>query len=354
MYENADESALHLRRIKLKKMEKCCRVWNSIQLAMRLGLVVILVSSVFSRGAFAENYPERRITLIVPHPAGAQADAVARLLADRLSKIWNQPIVVENRVGANGNLGAVAVARAAPDGYTVMLTTTGPLAINSALFRSLDFDPQKDFDPVAIVCTASTLIGSNMEFPAMRLSDIITRAREEPGKLSMGTGGVGTGGHFILAELNKMAGIDITHIPYRGSMQADIDLASGAVPLAATDATAMLPLIAGGKIRPLATAGTKRLPQLPDVPTVAEAALPGFDVAPWIALVAPHGTPTEIINKLNSAVYTLLGDPKNNAAIIEQACNPMPPMSTSEVAAFIRKEIPLWAQRVRDAHLDVQ
>jgi tripartite-type tricarboxylate transporter receptor subunit TctC len=329
-------------------------MWSPGPLTMRFAVAAIVGSSVFLRGAFAESYPERRVTFIVPHPAGAQADAVARILADRMSKIWNQPVIVENKVGANGNLGAIAVARAAPDGYTVMLTTTGPLAINIALFRSLDFDPQKDFDPVAIVCTGATLIGSNIGFPATRLSDVIALARNEPGKLSFGTGGVGTGGHFILAELNKMAGIDITHIPYRGSMQAVVDLASGAVPLAASDATAMLPLITGGKIRPLAAAGAKRLPQLPDIPTVAEAALPGFDVTPWIAVATPHGTPVEIVNKLNSTIYMVMGDPKNNEAIVDQTCNPVPPMSTSEVAAFIRKEIPIWAQRVRDAHLDVQ
>jgi tripartite-type tricarboxylate transporter receptor subunit TctC len=320
----------------------------------RLAVVVIFALTVFLQGAYAGSYPERRVTLIVPHPAGAQADAVARLLADRMSKIWKQPVVVENKVGANGNLGANAVARAAPDGYTVMLTTTGPLAINIALFRALDFDPQKDFDPVALVCMGATLIGSSTEFPATRLSDVIALAKSEPGKLSMGTGGVGTGGHFILAELNKMAGTEIIQIPYRGSMQAVADLAGGTVPLAATDATAMLPLITGGKIRPLATAGTKRLPQLPDVPTVAEAALPGFDVTPWIAVAAPHGTPAEAIRTLNSTVYMALGDSKVKDAMVDLACNPVPTMSTGEVATFIRKEIPVWGQRVRDAHLDVQ
>jgi tripartite-type tricarboxylate transporter receptor subunit TctC len=137
-------------------------------------------------------------------------------------------------------------------------------------------------------------------------------------------------------------------------MQAVADLAGGAVPVAATDATAMLPLITGGKIRPLAAAGAKRLPQLPDIPTVAEAALPGFDVTPWIAVATPHGTPAEAIKTLNSEIYTVMGDSKVKGAMVDLACNPVPTMSTSEVAAFIRKEIPIWAQRVRDAHLDVQ
>lgn len=329
-------------------------VWNWGPLAVRLAVIAIGALTAFACGAHAESYPQRRVTLIVPHPAGAQADAVARLLADRMSKIWNQPVVVENKVGANGNLGAEAVARAAPDGYTVMLTTTGPLAINTTLFRSLDFDPQKDFDPVALVCMGATLIASSNEFPAKRLSDVIALAKSEPGKLSFGTGGVGTGGHFILAELNKMAGVEMTQIPYRGSMQAVADLAGGAVPLAATDATAMLPLITGGKIRPLAAAGAKRLPQLPDVPTVAEAALPGFDVTPWIAVATPHGTPGEAISTLNSTIYTVMADAKVKDAMTDLACNPVPAMSTGEVAAFIRKEIPIWGQRVRDAHLDVQ
>jgi tripartite-type tricarboxylate transporter receptor subunit TctC len=270
-----------------------------------------------------------------------------------MSEIWSEPVVVENKVGANGDLGAEAVARAAPDGYTLLLTTTGPLAINTALFPSLDFNPQKDFDPVSIVCTGATLIGANIDFPAKRLSDVIALAKSEPGKLSMGTGGVGTGGYFILAELDKLAGIDITQVPYRGSVEAIVDLASGSIPLAATDATAMLPLIRAGKIRPLATAGAQRLAQLPDVPTVAETALPGFDVAPWIALAAPHGTPAAIIDKLNFTINTIMADSKYRQRVIEQGCDPMPSMSPSEAAAFIQKEIPRWAQRVRDAHLNI-
>jgi tripartite-type tricarboxylate transporter receptor subunit TctC len=161
-------------------------MWNVVALTVRLAVIAIFALAVFLRGACAENYPQRRVTLIVPHPAGAQADAVARLLADRMSKIWNQPVVVENKVGANGNIGAEAVARAVPDGYTVMLTTTGPLAINTALFHSLDFDPQKDFDPVALVCMGATLIASSIEFPGTRLSDVIALARSEPGQIVHG------------------------------------------------------------------------------------------------------------------------------------------------------------------------
>jgi tripartite-type tricarboxylate transporter receptor subunit TctC len=325
----------------------------AVRQSARSAVVAILSCFILVNGAFAETYPDRRIAFIVPHPAGAQADTLARLLAQRMSEIWSEPVVVENKVGANGDLGAEAVARAAPDGYTLLLTTTGPLAINTALFPSLDFNPQKDFDPVSIVCTGATLIGANIDFPAKRLSDVIALAKSEPGKLSMGTGGVGTGGYFILAELDKLAGIDITQVPYRGSVEAIVDLASGSIPLAATDATAMLPLIRAGKIRPLATAGAQRLAQLPDVPTVAETALPGFDVAPWIALAAPHGTPAAIIDKLNFTINTIMADSKYRQRVIEQGCDPMPSMSPSEAAAFIQKEIPRWAQRVRDAHLNI-
>jgi tripartite-type tricarboxylate transporter receptor subunit TctC len=170
----------------------------------------------------------------------------------------------------------------------------------------------------------------------------------------MGTGGHGTGGHFTLAELNKMAGIDILHVPYRGSTQANADLAGGSIQLVSSDSTAMMPLIRAGKIRPLASAGAQRLALLPDVPTVAESAIPGFDVSLWVAVSAPKGTPTDIVNKINTTINSILAQPQYQERAVQQGCNPPTPMSAGEVGDFIKSEVPRWVQRVRDAKLEVQ
>jgi tripartite-type tricarboxylate transporter receptor subunit TctC len=304
--------------------------------------------------ASAEDYPTRRILMVVPHPAGAQVDVLARLIANRMGEIWGQPVVVEDKVGANGSLGAEAVARSQPDGYTLMVSTNGPLTTNVGMFKSLDYDPLHDFESVSLICKSATLIASNIAFNVKNLADVIALAKQEPGKLSMGTGGNGTGGHFTWAELNKMANIDIVHIPYHGSVAANVDLASGAIPLASSDPTAMLPLIASGKIRPLASAGAQRLAQFPDVPTVAESAIPGFDISLWIAVSAPAGTPSAVVDKLNRTITSILDEPQSKERLISQGCNPIGPMQPSAVADFIRAEVPRWVQRVRDAHLEVQ
>lgn len=317
------------------------------------GLAALLVAC-FALAARADDYPSRRILMVVPHPAGAQVDVLARLIANRMSQIWGQPVVVEDKVGANGSLGAEAVARSQPDGYTLMVSTNGPLTTNVGMFKSLDYDPLHDFDSVALICKSATVIAANSSFQAKTLKDVIALAKQEPGKLSMGTGGNGTGGHFTLAELNKMASIDIVHIPYHGSVAADTDLAGGAIPLASSDPTAMLPLIASGRIRPLASAGAQRLKQLPDVPTVAESAIPGFDISLWVAISAPHGTPPDIVNKLNTSITAILDEPQSRERLIGQGCDPVGPMPPPAVADFIRAEVPRWVQRVRDAHLEVQ
>jgi tripartite-type tricarboxylate transporter receptor subunit TctC len=314
--------------------------------------VVLICAGAF--GAQAQDYPNRRIRFIVPHPAGALVDALARLIGQRMSETWGQPVIIENRLGANGNLGAQAVARAEPDGYTVLFSTNGPLTINVALFPTMGFDPQRELDPVAILCTSSTLIASSLNFEAKSVADVIAMAKKEPGKLSMGTGGHGTGGHFTLAELNKLAGVDIVHVPYRGSTQANADLAAGTIPLVSSDPTAMMPLIQAGRIRALAAAGAERLGQLPHLPTVSETAIPRFDVTQWAAVSVPAGTPVDVVNKLNATINAILENAESRQRVTAQGCNPTSAMTPDAVRAFIRKEVPLWVQRVHDAKLEIQ
>ena len=192
-----------------------------------------------------------------------------------MSEILRQPVVVENQVGASGNLGSRAVARSQPDGYTLLFSTNVPLTINVGLFRNLGYDPVQDLQGVALVCKVSSLISGNSSLPAKNIADIISMAKKAPGKLSLGHGGIGTGGHFAIAELNKLAGINIVQVPYRGTAQAVTDTAAGIIDLSSADLVGMLPFIQSGKIRALGTAGAQRLPQLPDVPTVASLPYPG-------------------------------------------------------------------------------
>ena len=316
--------------------------------------LIVLEVCVSVLAAQAVDYPDRRIRFVVPHPPGALVDAIARLIGQRMSEMWGQPVIIENRLGANGNLGAQAVGRAEPDGYTVLFSTSGPLTINVALFPMMGFDPRRELEPVAIICTASTLIAASLDFEGRSVADVISIAKREPGKLSMGTGGHGTGGHFTLAELNKVAGIEIVHVPYRGSTQANTDLAAGTIKLVSSDATAMMPLIQAGKIRAVAAAGVQRLEQLPEVPTVSEVALPGFDVSQWVAASVSTGTPAGIVDKLNATIYTILQNPEYRKRVSGQGCNPTSPTSPAEVRAFVKKEVPLWVQRVQDAKLEIQ
>lgn len=319
-----------------------------------LGLLALCLLASDLRAAATQDYPNRRILMIVPHPAGAQVDVLARLIANRMASIWGHPVVVEDKVGADGSLGAESVARSQPDGYTLMVSTNGPLTTNVGMFKSLDYDPLHDFDSVALICKSSTIIASSLALDVKSVADVIAQAKASPGRLSMGTGGNGTGGNFTLAELNKLAGIDIVHVPYHGSVAANVDLASGAIPLVSSDVTAMLPLIASHKIRPLATAGTQRLAQLPNLPTVAETAIPGFDISLWVAVSAPRGTPREVIDKLNATITAILNEPQIKERVIGQGCNTVEPMSPQAVSNFVRAEVPRWVQRVRDAHLEVQ
>jgi tripartite-type tricarboxylate transporter receptor subunit TctC len=313
-----------------------------------LPMALLLAVCIGASGAQAQDYPVRRIRFIVPHPAGALVDALARMLGQRMSEMWGQPITIENRLGANGNLGAREVARSEADGYTLLFSTNGPLTVNVGLFPSMGFDPARELDPIALICENSTLIASSLDFPVKTVADVIALAKKEPGKLTMGTGGHGTGGHFTLADIN------IAHVPYRGSVQANTDLAGGSIPLVSSDAVAMVPLFRAGKIRVLAAAGAQRLAQLPDVPTVAETGLPGFDIALWAAVSAPAGTPPAIINKLNTTINSILDSPEYKQRALDQSCNPTNSLLPDAVRAFIRKELPLWVQRVHDAKLEIQ
>ena len=297
--------------------------------------------------ALAQNYPNRPIKMIVPFPAGGPTDFMARLIADRLSAALGQTIVVENRGGGGGgSVGAKAVATADPDGYTLLLTPPGPLSIAPAVYRKLDYDPVKDFVPIALLIATPLVLTVNPALPVHSLPELVAYARTHPGQISLGTQGYGTAPH-LLGELLKLeAGIDIVHVPYRGTAPALADLMAGQVQMFFDTTTVVVPQIRAGKLRPLAVTSEKRNFQLPEVPTTTEAGFPKMVSLFWLGMVAPAGTPAEIVATLNGALNDVLKDPKLLARINELGAEPMP-MSPAEFGKLVQSETDKWAKVVK-------
>jgi tripartite-type tricarboxylate transporter receptor subunit TctC len=248
--------------------------------------------------AAAQPYPTRAIRLIAPFPAGGLADVLARLIGDELSKSLGQPVIVENRAGAGGNTGADAVAKAEPDGYTLLMSSAGILTANQFLYARMPFDPETAFAPISVVADMSMLVVVNPKVEAGTLGELVALAKAKPDKLNFGSPGIGTTGHLGLALFMHAAGIRITHVPYRGAGPALNDLLAGSIDGVVDNPPTVLPHIVAGKLKPLAVAAKSRLAQLPDVPTAAEAGVKGFEASSWFGLMAPAGTPKEIVARL--------------------------------------------------------
>jgi tripartite-type tricarboxylate transporter receptor subunit TctC len=270
-----------------------------------LAIGAILVT--FTTSALAQTFPTRAIRLIAPFPAGGLADVLARLVSEEISKSLGQPIVVENRAGAGGNTGADAVAKAEPDGYTLLMASAGILTANQFLYAKMPFDPENAFAPVSIVADMSMLVVVNPNVEAKTLGEFVALAKSKPGKLNFGSPGVGTTGHLGIALFSHAANINITHVPYRGAAPAINDLLGGQIDGVVDNPPTVLPHIAAGKLRPLAVAAKTRLAQLPDVPTAAEAGVSNFGASSWFGIMAPAGTGKDIIARLNREIIAALG-----------------------------------------------
>jgi tripartite-type tricarboxylate transporter receptor subunit TctC len=277
---------------------------------IRFWLGAVLALFAFSPHARAQDYPERAITLVVPYPAGAVTDILARDLGDRLSKKYGRPVVIENKAGASGNLGSEFVARAKPDGYTLLLTTNAPLVLNK-YFVPMTFDPYKDLQPVAATSEGPNALVVATNVPASNVAEFIAYAKANPGKLSYASSGVGSPHHFDGEYLKDVAGIDMTHVPYRGAAPAVNDVVGGQIPVGIISYGNILPFAREGKAKVLALIGDTRSALAPDVPMVSET-LRGFTSAPngWNAVLAPAGTPPDIVAKLNKDINEVLSDPE--------------------------------------------
>ena len=301
-----------------------------------------------ARAGAQDAYPSRRITMVVPFPAGAATDSIARSIAQDLTKAWGQPVTVENRAGATGSIGSAYVAHAAPDGYTLLVNTTSSHTMGPNLLRQKSFDPIKDFKPVTLLVWAPNVLVVNPRVPARSVKDLIALAKQEPGKLDFASSGTGSSIDLAAEMFDKEAGIRMTHVPYKGAAPAIADLLGGQVDLMFDTVAEALPHIRSGKLRALGVTTTHRSPSLPDVPTIAEAGLPGYEMAAWIGLMAPAGTPDAIVDKLNRQIAIILDDPALRARIVAQGMEPAPSTPAMFEAQIVR-EVPKYATVIKEA-----
>jgi tripartite-type tricarboxylate transporter receptor subunit TctC len=294
----------------------------------------------------AQDYPNRPITLIVPFPPGGSTTIVGRIIADKMSEVLGQSIVVDNRGGAGGTIGSRTVAKSAGDGYTILLGYTGTLAIGPSLYGNVGYDPRTDFEPIGRIGTAPNTLVVHPSMPVRSVPELIAYAKANPGKVNYGSAGIGTVSHVCGEYFATAAGVKITHVPYKGTGPAIIDLLGGHIPMAFAPVPATHENAKTGMLRMLAVTSAVRSTLLPDVPTIAEAALPGFEAVLRYGLVAPPGTPRPIIEKLNAALNTVLTSPDVRARLAIEGAEPLP-STPAEYAADIDREETQWSKVVK-------
>jgi len=311
---------------------------------MRKTLVILAL--LFTPFAFAQDsYPSRPIKLIVPFPPGGATDIVGRLMAQKLQEALGQPVVVENKAGAGSNIGSEQVAKAAPDGYTLLLGTIAN-ATNMSIYKNMPYDTLRDFAPVTQTMAAPSVLVVTNALPANNLKELIALAKVQPGKLSFASSGAGGSPHLAGELLKLRAGIDLIHVPYKGAAPALVDVVSGVVSMGFKTALSAIPHMQSGKLKPLAVAATRRLAQIPNVPTMAEAGLPDFEVSSWNGVLAPARTPPEVIARLNQELVRILATQDVKDRFAAQAAEPVG-STPEQFRAYIRSEIDKWAQVVR-------
>jgi tripartite-type tricarboxylate transporter receptor subunit TctC len=314
---------------------------------------VAIIANCLAWGAFAQTYPTHAIRLVAPFPAGGLADVLARLVGDEMSKSLGQPVIVENRAGAGGNTGADAVAKAEPDGYTLLMASAGILTANQFLYAKMPFDPEAAFVPISIVANMPMLVVVNPKVEAKTLAELVALAKAKPGTLNFGSPGVGTTGHLGLALFMQAADIRITHVPYRGAAPALNDLLAGQIDGVVDNPPTVLPHIVAGKLRALAVAAKARLPQLSDVPTAAEAGVKDFEASSWFGIMAPAGTPPEIVAHLQRVVVAALRQTIIAERIARSGARAVG-NGTEEFARQIVAERALWRETIGAANIAPQ
>jgi len=322
-----------------------CRRFSALILAALVGT--------FAAPATAQDYPTRPIKMIAPFPAGGLADVLARLIGAELSRTLDQQIIIENKTGAGGNIGADAVAKAEPDGYTLMMASAGILTANQFLYAKMPFDPEKAFVPISIVADMSMMVVVNPKVEAKTLAEFIELARLIPGRLNFGSPGVGTTGHLGLALFMHAAGIKLTHVPYRGAAPVMTDLLAGQIDGAVDNPPTVLPHINAGKLRPLAVAGRERLALFPNVPTAAEAGLKNFEASSWFGIMAPAGTPKEVVARLHQHTAAALRRQQIADRILALGARPVG-NAPDEFGRQVMAERVMWGDIIKTANIQAQ
>ncbi len=311
-----------------------------------------LLASMMGQASFAQttDYPNKPIKVVVTFPPGGSSDAIIRILSTRLNDKLGQPLVLENRPGAGGNIGLSAVAKAAPDGYMLGVGAAGGLTANSSLYPQMPFDVAKDFAPITMLASIPFVLVGHPSVPADNMQQLIALAKSQPGKVSIGHGGNGTAMHLSTALFTQMADIKLIEVPYRGSGPAAMDTLSGQIQLSVTDLAAALPHIKAGKLKAFAVTSPKRLSNLPDVPTLSESGLTGYDSTGWFGLVAPTGTPPQIIQRLHAEFTAALNDESIKSQMRQNGMEPI--ASTIEgFDAYIKSETQKWAKVIKQANI---
>jgi len=311
------------------------------------GLAALIAPSAFAQAA----YPSRNIKMIVPYPAGGTTDFLGRLVAEQIKAGLGATVIVENKPGAGTTLGAEQVARAEGDGYTLLMATSTTLAINKTLYKKLPYDPVKDFAPIALVAAVPFALIANPEVPAKTLSDFIAYAKSKPG-LAYGSAGNGSPQHLGAEMLRTAAGIDIRHVPYRGSVPAMVDVIAGHIPFMVVDLQAALQQIREGKVTVLGVTTSKRVAAAPDIPTLSESGLAGYELVAWQGVVAPAGTPRAIVDNLAAQIAKLLADPATRNKLTAIAIEPLTGSTPDSFADYIKSEVDRWAAVVLNSGIE--
>jgi tripartite-type tricarboxylate transporter receptor subunit TctC len=322
-----------------------------------LGLAAIAVAALAVTATdtqAADNFPSRSVQMIIPFAAGGPTDIVGRIMSAKMGEILGQTFIVENKSGAGGNIGAESVAKASPDGYTLLFATVSTNAINPGLYKHMPYDAVKDFAPVARVGVTPTLLMVNPSIPATDVKSLVALLKANPGKYNYGSSGVGSILHLCGEEFKAMVGVDIVHVPYKGSAPMDTDLMGGQISMAFDATPTALPLSMAGKVHALGAGMLKRLPAMPDLPTLDEQGLKGYECYTWNSILAPAGTPKPIIDKLNAAANKALADPQVIDSLKKTGVDPTPGSTPETTADFVKTELAKWAPIIKASGAQVE
>jgi tripartite-type tricarboxylate transporter receptor subunit TctC len=314
---------------------------------LRAAIAALLVTA--CGVAVAQDYPTRPVTIVVPFVSGGSTELLARLIAQGLEAKFGKPVIVENKPGAGTVIGSNFVAKAEPDGHTILMGTSSPIAINVTVHKALPYNPVTDFVPLAMVAESPFILLVNNDLPVKTIPELIAYGKANPGKLSYGSGGPGAPHHLFAEMFASMAGIKMTHVPYRGSLPALNDVLAGHIQLMFCDVPPSAGMIAGGKVRALGVTPGKRLAAFPDVPTIAEAGVPGYDAAAWFMVLAPAKTPKAVVDRLHANLKDVLESPQTREQLAKLSLTPMNTPPVAQMQAFVKTEIERWGKVVQAA-----